>query len=94
MEITFVHNGVDIPLELTNRKSCYVKLYNVPTDYSSDGYYIAHWLFNEIEPVPGCLGIDAHLLCYAEVNFNEMGEEDTPPYIRILKNVEECTCHA
>lgn len=56
-----------LTLEVT--APCQVKVYDVPTDYSEDGKYVACWNpGTEYEPYPACLGSDSHLVAHVVVN--------------------------
>ena len=51
----------------------YVKVYEVPKDYSEDGLYIAVWLHGDREPMPACAGKDARLLASVIISADNEG---------------------
>ena len=64
MKITFTHNGHVLEIPISGQ--CEVKLYSVPTAYSSDGYFAAVWAGEELEPIPACTVNEAHLLTHVK----------------------------
>lgn len=50
-----------------------VKLYAVPTVYSSDGHYLCGWGTGELEPVPACDQAAAELLAHVAANLQGDG---------------------
>ncbi len=48
-----------------------VKVYAVPSSYSEDGFFIAHWRYGELEPAPACLGCEAALLADVTITNHE-----------------------
>jgi hypothetical protein len=63
VKVTAGNDTLDIPY--TSNVPGYIKVYRVPEDYSTDGYYVGKWQDNEIEPVPACAGSDMTILLQA-----------------------------
>lgn len=57
--------------EIATNPGDHLKVYQVPSNYSDDGIFIARWQSGTIEPFPGCLGKDAQIL--ADVIVSETG---------------------
>lgn len=51
--------------------SAEVKLYAVPTAYSSDGHYLCGWSAGELEPVPACEQTGMELLAHVAITLQE-----------------------
>lgn len=84
MQITFTHQETTFTVDCCDTVKQIV-LYAVPTEYSDDGYFVAHWSAGEIEPIPACASTDAHVLCKADINNKE---------ITVSFAVDGVTCHA
>lgn len=67
MNIRFVY--LDREALIACKESDTVKLYDVPTEYSEDGFYAAVWQQGNVEPRPACAGNAARLL--AEIAIQE-----------------------
>ena len=70
MTLKFVYQGRNALVECELNDT--VKLYDVPTDYSNDGFYAAVWRKSDIEPRPACAGDETRLL--AEVSAQPHGD--------------------
>lgn len=61
------------PLEIEAPAGSYVKIWQVPEDYSADGIYAGIWRHGECEPAPACLGCHARLLAFGAIRADETG---------------------
>lgn len=86
IKLTHKSKSFDVDVE----KSCDLKLYSVPKEYSEDGYYISQYGYGDIEPAPACAGKDAKLLCHASVSLGTDGSAG----VNINISEEGASCHA
>ena len=69
-----------------SNKNGQIEVYAVPTEYSSDGYYVAVWDDTEMEPVPACAAASTTLLLHLRV------EQDQDTLItKPISHVKEIT---
>lgn len=64
IHFTYQDRAVDIPCSVGGT----LKLYDVPTDYSEDGFYAAIIRPGDIEPYPACAGDQAHILADLDID--------------------------
>lgn len=90
MNINFVHNGASHGATYDSAKSGDAKFYQVPIEYSPDGYYIAKWEEGAIEPIPACAISDTLMLCHVRVENADNGTKT----LKIIKTIDGATCYA
>lgn len=86
-KVTLTHKGKSFDVDV--EKSCDVKLYLVPKEYSDDGYYVSQWGFGEAQPFPACEGSEAKMLCHASVYVGEDGVS-----VNVNTSNDGASCHA
>lgn len=83
--ITIQHNKSIITVDYTYAESGRLKLYAVPSSYSTDGYAVTIWRDTDPEIIPACASDTAHLLAHVRFSgsdgfitqFTEVGVEVT-----------------
>ena len=69
MKVTFTYKKKNLEIPVSGVSE--VKLYTVPTAYSSDGYFAAVWFPHDLEPVPACAVASVELLAHVGLTQQE-----------------------